>query len=237
MIRYRVDVNTIQIKNPNFMRDIDGSIKEEVREMFLGKIINSFKVIDVEILNRGMCISTLAKGVEAEVDVKLKMQTLVIPPGVLLPECKFQSSVKIGESTRYAFTLKNDKLADELTSLVHLAVSSNGISAESIKLLDNLAKGDIIPLFVISSMANHIKGTLQGYAVPNFDGKYSTLFKFTESQVTSGKFDEFCETKLNHEKVYEIKKQKLVESSKPPPYVDFLDDDQLFEYLKQIIYL
>jgi len=136
----------------------------------------------------------------------------------------------------HTFSLVNDKISSKILERINIIVPNNGLSSTEVKKLANMSAGDIIPLFVAHS-AGYTEGMKIGcFACPTFNDKYTPVLTFTQKILDTKKLDEFG--KLQADKKYVISKRKLVEAPANSPtsnIIDFMDADQLHEYLSTIL--
>lgn len=243
MIRQKRIPCTIEVTNTNYMSDMDNVLKETVKSQYNGKLISNYIILNAEVANRGFSTPSLEKNVIAKVDIILSMSIVVIPQHVILEKCVYQSSMSDDnggiDQTYHLFTLQHDDIPIEILNRFIIVVQNNGLSSDTIRRLDNLSQGDILPLFVIVSTPYHAQGKIGCYAIPNFDDKYSPIFKFTQKMIDSGKFNDFTKSgKLSTTEQYKLQNKTLVSvksATQTGNVVDFLSDDELLEYISTLI--
>lgn len=242
MIRQRRISSTIEIEDPNYMSNMEGILHNTVKNKYVGKLMSNYIILDAKVLHRGLSMPSLGKEV-ARADAMIQFDIVIVPNNVVLQKCVYQSTVSDDnnmDQTYHIFSFQNDEIPIDILNRVIIIVQNNGLTADSIKKLDSLAQGDIIPLFVIKSTPYPASGKLGCFAIPNFDDAYSPVFKFTQKMIDTGKFDVFSSGKLQPDKLYKIVKRKLVEEPKQVPVsniIDFLDIEQLGDYIATLISL
>jgi hypothetical protein len=240
MIKQKRLACTIEITNPNYMSDMDNVLKDTIQSQYNGKLISNYIIVDANVLNRGLSSPSLDKGVIAKVDIVIGMNILIIPQHIILENCVYQSSSADSgvDQTYHLFTLQNDNIPIDILNRLIIVVQNNGLSSDVFRRLDNLSQGDVIPLFVVTSTPYHSQGKIGCFAIPNFDDKYSPVFKFTQKMVETGKFSAFG--KIVADRQYKLQDKKFVEARstvQTSTVVDFLNEDELFEYISMLVSL
>lgn len=238
MLRRRIDNNRIDITNTNFTKNMKQVIEDEITKKFVGKLISGFKIVEAKILNTGMAMPSLKKGVIAEVDVALEFTILTLPVYCIIPQCKYIGRIDNPNSERiiHKFSVINDDIPKELLDSVMILVSNNGLSANAIKKLHDAEEGDIIPLLILHSSSNHKDGSIKGQGIPNFDEQYSPVFKFNKTLINSKTISMFSDEPLMPDIPYIIRNKRLVKSpNSKSPYVDFLSNEEMAEYITTLV--
>ena len=210
-----------------------------ISESYNGKFMSNYIILDSRILHRGMASPDLRKNVVAVVDVMLEFDILVVPTHCVLSKCIYVSATSDENNidlVYYTFRLENDNLSSEILDKILIIVTNNGMSAVNIRKLENLSVGDVLPLFVIASTVYPTKSTIACVAIPNFDDEYSPVFKFTPKMLETGKFANLAKGKLVPDKNYKLIGGEFMEvkTAQPSALFDFLDDDQLVEYISTL---
>lgn len=237
MFRQLIVNNSIKITNPNFSYDPVGVIDATVQDQFVGKLMSNYIIESVKVDHIGLTYPTTEKKIIAIADVSLNMNVFLVPKYCILPECEYISmNETVSDQTYHEFKLVNDKIPQDLISHLRIIVMNNGLSSDDIKKLANMSAGDIIPLFVIESNG-YKDGALIGCAAkPNFDEKFTPTFVFTDEMLKTKKFDKYG--KLEAGKKYIISYKKLtLSTNSASSIIDFLDTDQLVEYIDMLLVL
>lgn len=238
MIRTIIERPRVEILNPNFTRNIDGVLLDELKSNLIGSLISNYKIVDLNITRRGLVMPSLNKKVIAEVDIELELTILILPLYCLLPRCKLvgKSTIPNTENVLYKFSVVNDSIPQEYLNSITIFVSINGANADMIKKLKDMETGDEIELFIINSTANPYDKTLKGQAITNFDERFTPVFKFNKSILDKIKSMIYGEPKPDAN--YVIKNNKLVIDTKNTNTpIDFLQEDELVDYIERLTIL
>jgi hypothetical protein len=232
MFRQLIVNNSIKITNPNFSYDPVGIIDATVQDQFAGKLMSNYIVESVKVDHIGLTYPTTEKKIIAIADVSLNMNVFLVPKYCILHECAYVSmNEAVSDQTYHEFMLVNDDIPQELISHLRIIVLNNGLTSDEIKKLANMSAGDIIPLFVIQSNGYKDGAKIACIAKPNFDDRFTPTFVFTSKMLETKKFDKYG--KLEADKRYILSHKKLLMSSNSAlsNIIDFLDVDQLVEYI------
>lgn len=242
MIKHKRLACTIEINNPNYMSNMDQVLQDTIKTQYNGKLISNYIILDANVDSRGLSTPSLDKGVIAKVDIVIGMNILILPQHMILEKCVYQSSSSDEnggiDQTYHLFSLQSDIIPQEILDRLIIVVQNNGLSSDVIRRLDNLSQGDVIPLFLVMSTPYHTQGKIGCFTIPNFDDKYSPVFKFTQKMIDSDKFKIFAKNlKLTTNDFYKLQNKVLVEtrSNIPNTVVDFLNEDELFEYISSLV--
>lgn len=239
MIRKQKFSTKVEISNPNFMSNMDDVLHNTIKLAYDGKFVSNYIILNSKILHRGLASPDLRKGIIAVVDVMLEFDILLIPQHCILSNCVYISSEADDgniDQTYHMFQLENDNLTTDILNKIMIVVANNGLSADNIRKLENLSPGDVIPLFVVSSTVYPAQGKIACIAIPNFDDRYSPVFKFTQKMLDSGKFNNLAKGKLSPDKYYKLVGGNFIDikSTQASVLFDFLDEDQLVEYISTL---
>lgn len=241
MIRQKRISPTIEISNPNFMLNMDEVLKNEIN-LYTNKTLANYIILDTKLLHKGPAKPVSAhRTVICTVTVMLEFTILLAPDHTLLEKCAFIEKI-VDEVNQdqfyYQFSLVSDDIPQDLLNRIVIFVGSNGLKADTIRKLNDLEPGDIIPLFVISSTVHRHTSLLVCPATPDITD-ITVVFKFSQKMIDTGKFDQFSKVKISADKFYRIKDKKLYEVNKSnaSSVVDFLSVDQLVDYISMLVSL
>lgn len=232
MLRTITINNNISITNANFSRNPRAIIQETVTEKYKDKLISNYIVLDATVKHVGMVSPSLEKHIIAIAAVSIECQILFVPDNSVIPRCKFIGVINQNSDNSdqiiYHFQPLIATLSDDQLARISLFVANNGLSGNEIKQLANLEIGDIISLFVTTSVAYFNTDRLGCISLPNFDGAKSPVFMFNSLQIK-----EFDGVKADTS--YVMQGGKLIEAkdTKVKP-IDFLSTDDLKAYIADL---